>query len=93
MRLKLLALAGLTFVSIAPAALAETPPAPPAEPPAAANRDDEIICRVEEETGSRLRRQKICMTRKEWRTGEADSGRAVGDAQRRSQTSQPLKGN
>ena len=40
-----------------------------------ANDPDEVICKREQVTGTRVARQKICMTRREW-DEEADESRS-----------------
>ncbi len=104
MRLSSIALAAVFAVGLGLSANAETtptpppPPAPPAQPavdPDQAKKDaydNEIICRTEDETGTRLRKTKICMTRKEWRSGEQDAQDAVSAAQRKGSTG-GMKGN
>ena len=96
-------LAALALISLGfagPAFAADAPPPPPVTttPPATSaidpnDKDNEIICHTEDETGTRLRKQKICMTRKQWRTGADDAQTAVSDAQKRGATSNPMKGN
>ena len=44
---------------------------PPADP------KDEVICKREEMTGTRVSRQKICMTRRDWEEEAKESGEAV----------------
>jgi len=41
-------------------------PNPPAVKPAKPNPDDQVVCRIEEVTGSRLGGRRVCMTRREW---------------------------
>ena len=62
-------------LSISGAAFAQTPPAQTAQPQAtqpkaaaakAAHNPDEVICKRQEDTGSRLGGTKICHTRSEW---------------------------
>jgi invasion protein IalB len=97
MRLFKTAAAALFVAGLSLPAFAETaptPPPPPAPPvaqtpapdPEQARKDaydNEIVCRTEDETGTRLRKTKTCMTRKQWRTGETNSQDAVAAAQRR----------
>jgi len=91
MRLMVLAIAAVVLATTP--ALAQTDPqAPPApvqegstvvgEQPQAGERPDpdaEVICRVIEETGSRLarRRQRVCGTRSMWEHMEDQNARAV----------------
>jgi len=50
----------------APAAFAQTPPAP--TPTGARSGDPgEILCRTLGDTSSRLKTRRVCMTRAEWR--------------------------
>lgn len=100
MRLLPTAAAALFAAGLTISAFAETPPAPPAPPapptapaepadPEQAKKDaydNEVICRTEDETGTRLRKTKICMTRKEWRQGSQDAQDAVSAMQRKGAT-------
>jgi len=54
----------------------------------AAENSDEIVCQKQEETGSRLAKKKICMTRAEW------ADRQLQDRQEleRAQTRRGMKG-
>ena len=72
-----------------PAATAPaTAPSPaPTRPPhgvkrPAANSDDEVVCKREDELGSRLGGNKVCMTRRDWRQQSNDAGDAVNNAPR-----------
>lgn len=60
-------LAGLGALLCASVALADNPPqAPqPAAPPIAVAAE-KLICRVDGETGSRLKKTKVCKTAQEW---------------------------
>lgn len=44
--------------------------------------DDKVVCRREEETGSRVNAHRTCMTKLQWRIREADSRNAVDALQR-----------
>ncbi len=67
-------------------AAAQSPAAPAPPPPGAkkppANSDDEIVCKREDELGSRLGGKKVCMTRRDWRQQSNDAGDAVNNAPR-----------
>ncbi len=94
MRLSAFALAALLSSGLAFAVAAETPLVPPPPPAPAAQPevdpeqakqdafDNEVICRTEDETGSRLRKKKICMTRKEWLSSAQDAQDATSGLQR-----------
>lgn len=83
MRVPAIGLAVLSIFGLTLAHATEKPPEPntppsqttqPPEDPAQAKKeayDNEIVCRTEDEIGTRLRKTKICMTRKEWRTGQS----------------------
>ncbi len=45
------------------------------------NSDDQIVCKREDEIGSRLGGNKVCMTRRDWRRQSADAGDEVSRAQ------------
>lgn len=97
MRFLPLAAATLFAAGLSLSAFAETAPTPPAPPapqpaptapvdPEQAKKDaydNEVVCRTEDETGSRLRKTKICATRKEWRAAAQDAQDAASNAQRR----------
>ena len=55
----------------------------------AASRANEVICRKEEVTGSRLGAKKVCRTRAEWADAQLQDRRAL----ERAQTDRPMKGN
>lgn len=74
-----LMLAGMTTLAVAddqipaPATAPSTssgatspPAAPGAEQTPKPNDPDEVICKREQMTGTRISRQKVCMTRREW---------------------------
>jgi hypothetical protein len=46
------------------------------------NSDDQIICKREDEIGSRLGGAKVCMTRRDWRQQSTDAGDSVNNAPR-----------
>jgi hypothetical protein len=68
------AVGGSTFAASDPVPAPSQQPAPSVAPamPAAApqppkkSRDDEMVCKTEETTGSRLGGKKVCMTRRDW---------------------------
>ena len=70
----------LLLLSAAAAMLAE-PPAAPAKP-ATANPEKKI-CRTFEVVGSRLARERVCMTADEWRMEDAARSHDIEEAQRR----------
>lgn len=58
-----------------------------ADPPARKTREGEgdpnqVICRSENEPGSRIKGRRICLTRAEWRELRAQSRNAIDDMQR-----------
>jgi hypothetical protein len=65
----------------APSAGATAPPPHRANRPPAGS-DDEVICKREDELGSRLSGKKVCMTRRDWRQQSNDAGDAVNNAPR-----------
>jgi hypothetical protein len=69
----------------AAALLLVTDQAPPAARPAPATSEKKI-CRTFEVTGSRLAKQRVCMTADEWRMEDAVRNREVEEAQRRAAT-------
>jgi hypothetical protein len=66
---------GLLFVS---AGAAAEPAAPATDNP---DNPNQVICRVSGETGSRLERQRVCMTRAQWAEHRRDTRQAVDHAQ------------
>ena len=73
--MKMFALA-VVSLSVAGAALAQTsqprsndeaPASEEAQPQQPRNKDDRVICRRVEDTGSRVP-QRVCLTRRQWRT-------------------------
>ena len=44
--------------------------------------DDKVVCRREEETGSRVNSHRTCLTKLQWRVREADSRNTVDALQR-----------
>jgi hypothetical protein len=76
-----------------PAAAATTSGTPPtSEAPAAAAKasSDPVICRWEEEIGSRLGNHKVCLTKSQWQQESFDSQDQINDTTRRAdQTSPP----
>lgn len=57
----------LAAAALAPAA-AQAPPAaaPAAATPAAIDRNKEIVCKREKETGSLVKAKRTCLTREQW---------------------------
>ena len=55
-----------------PIALAEeaTAPQPAAATAAVADEDDTVVCKKIQDTGSRVRRTKVCKTKSEWNAAE-----------------------
>lgn len=50
---------------------------------------DDVICRTEEELGSRLNKRRICMTRAQWDEARRESKNSIDSAQqKRALTSQ-----
>lgn len=75
-----------------------TQPAPPAQPapamtPAAAKDPmDEMVCRKETLTGSRLGGKRVCLTRREWDQITRDSQDALRKTQDKSGAKNPSSG-
>lgn len=57
--------------------------APPATSPASATTDksDPMVCESSEELGSRLRKQKVCMRRSEWRAQRQENSQMINRTQ------------
>lgn len=55
-----------------------------AKPPA-----DHLICRDQDEIGSRLRTRRICMTKEQWAQAQRDAQESVDLGQRRSSVTCP----
>jgi hypothetical protein len=58
-------------------ALAEEPPQAAAETAKPADPTQRIVCRTEDEIGSRVRKRRVCMTVAQWRELGAQSGMAT----------------
>lgn len=57
---------------------------PPAAPAKAANGKsgvDKVICRSQDEIGSRLKTHQVCLTAEQWRTYELDVQHQLSDLQ------------
>ncbi|QJE72409.1 hypothetical protein HHL28_04240 [Aerophototrophica crusticola] len=79
-----LVLAGMVFAG--PGLAQETAPPTPAQQPSgqpAAAGDDEEVCKTLKITGSRLGKNKVCKTKKEWAAMEAENQKALKDIQAR----------
>ncbi len=70
---KFLPLAALAALAVPASAQTVAPAAPQAVAAAKASPLDKIICRTEEGLGSRLNRQRICMSVREWQDQARDS--------------------
>lgn len=73
------ALAGL-FLIVAPSQIIAGEPEPqPAQQPAAKSSKDpnRIICRTDDEIGSRIHKKRICLTAAQWRDVSHESGFAT----------------
>lgn len=66
------------LLALAPAVAAAEPPASSA---GRAYNPNETICRVTGETGSRLNRSRVCMTRAQWEAHQRNTQRDVEHAQ------------
>jgi len=55
------------------------PPAPAPAPPA--KKKDPVICKRQEETGSRLGGKSVCMTKSQWDAQRTDAQRTLTGAQ------------
>ncbi len=84
-RSAIVALAAVLGLAAAPALAADPQPASPPDPPrqtTPSNVDpNQVICKRQEETGSRLGGAKICHTRREWADIAAAARMSVGDMQ------------
>ncbi|BCW90257.1 hypothetical protein sos41_34250 [Alphaproteobacteria bacterium SO-S41] len=67
-----LSIAGFALaLAWSPIALAEEAAAPqPAATAAAAEEEDTVVCKKIQDTGSRVRRTKVCKTKSEWNAAE-----------------------
>lgn len=77
MKTILLTLGAMTLGSAAMAqggAQTEPPTAPAAKPAVPAKNPDPIVCHTEDVVGSRLKKQKMCMTVSQWRDVSRQSG-------------------
>jgi hypothetical protein len=55
---------------------------PPAAKSASANSDlDKVVCRTEEEIGSRLRAHKVCLTVEQWKRYQDDYKEEIQEIQ------------
>ena len=66
----------LTLTTSSSVNAAETPPGPVSTmqaPPAKADPSQQIICRHQEETGTRLGGKKVCHTQAQWETIDAEN--------------------
>jgi hypothetical protein len=61
----------------------ETKPAQPTAAPQAQTADDRIVCKRVEQTGTRLRKGKVCKTLSQWRAQEAAARKILTDADKR----------
>jgi hypothetical protein len=48
-----------------------------AKPKSSSAAPDKLICHVEEETGSRLSKKKVCMTAAQWRESSFEAGQRL----------------
>jgi hypothetical protein len=72
------ALLALPSPSVAQIVFDDSPAATPAKAGKEAQAgDDKVICRMQEEIGSRLDRKRVCMTAGQWRQYEADNKEKV----------------
>jgi len=55
--------------------------APMSGPPAPAKKKDPVICKRQEETGSRLGGKSVCMTKSQWDAQRTDAQRTLTGAQ------------
>lgn len=64
----------LALIAISGRSLAapETQAVPAAPKPAAKSDVDKVVCRMQDEIGSRLRAHKVCMTVGQWRDNERE---------------------
>ncbi len=93
----ILALAAILGLAAAPALAADpqpgSPPATPSDPPrhTTSSRLDpnEVVCKRQTDTGSRLGGAKICHTRQEWADIATQSRDNMDRAQERSYTNGP----
>jgi hypothetical protein len=64
-------------------------PAHAADKPKANQPADRLICRDQDEIGSRLRTRRICMTKQQWDQARRDAQESVDLGQRRSAVTCP----
>ena len=83
MSIKIASFAALLIVAFAPA------PALAAAKPKADSKG--MICRDLDETGSRLRSNRVCMTKEQWETSRRDAQDMTDEGQRRLMTACPPK--
>lgn len=72
-------LTGFVLVAASSQINAQAPEPQPAQTPAAKSSKDpnRIICRTDDEIGSRIHKRKICMTAAQWRDVSHESGLAT----------------
>ena len=68
----------LGALSMAAAAYADTPTTAPAEA-----EQEKLICKTVQKTGSRLRKQKECLTAEDWRARREQTQKTMRDNERR----------
>ena len=57
------------------------PPSAPAKGAKGKSDTEKVICRSQDEIGSRLKTHQVCLTLDQWRTYELDSQRQLGELQ------------
>ncbi|MBV8972661.1 MAG: hypothetical protein JO290_10255 [Sphingomonadaceae bacterium] len=76
--MRMIVLAGSLLV--ASSAVAQTDPVPPVQPPApleAAAASEKVICRSTVETGSLVKRHKVCLTKRQWVVADRENSNAA----------------
>jgi len=77
------ALLAIPAPALAQIVFVDTPPlAPPTKADKSKSDWDKIQCRAEDETGSRLRREQVCLTKWQWWAYEQEAKQRVYDWQR-----------
>lgn len=75
------ALIVLPAAALAQSAAAPAVPAPAASPDKSKSDLDKVICRSQDEIGSRLERHQVCLTKQQWATNEQEAKNKVREMQ------------
>ncbi len=74
-------IAYVVLAALQAAAVPAAAPAAPAQVVTAANTDNKLICKQEDELGTRLGGHKVCMTKAQWRENTLQQHDALKHAQ------------